>query len=114
MTTPTGTPVPARAAAASGDPGGVDHGAGEAVLGGFVAELEDLGAGGVGLEEGVVEDGGEVLRGGESVSGEGCGVEVFGSVGEGIGDGQRVQKLAPSARGVSRRVTFYHTGVRAG
>jgi hypothetical protein len=31
------------------------------VLGGFVAELEDLGAGGVGLEEGVVEDGGEVL-----------------------------------------------------
>ena len=33
-----------------GDPGGVDHGAGEAVFGGFVAELEDLGAGGVGLE----------------------------------------------------------------
>ena len=97
-----------------GDPGGVDHGAGEAVLGGLVAELEDLGAGGVGLEEGVVEDGGEVLRRGEGVGGEGCGVEVFGSVRKGIRDGQRVQKLAPSAREVSRRVTFYHTGVRTG
>jgi hypothetical protein len=31
------------------------------------------------------------------VSGEGCGVEVFGSVRKRIGDGQRVQKLAPSA-----------------
>ena len=44
-----------------GYPGGVEHGAGEAVLGGFVADLEDLGAGGVGLDEGVVEDGGEGL-----------------------------------------------------
>ncbi len=43
-----------------GDPGGVDHGAGEAVFGGLVAELEDLGAGGVGLEQRVIEDGGEV------------------------------------------------------
>jgi hypothetical protein len=56
------------------DPGGVDHGTGEAVLGGFVAELKDLGAGGVGLEEGVVEDGGEVVRGGEGMGGEGFGV----------------------------------------
>jgi hypothetical protein len=84
------------------------------VFGGFVAELEDLGAGRVGLEPGVVEDGGEVLRRGESVSGEGCGVEVFGSVREGIGDRQRVQKLTPSARVFVRRVTFYHTGVRTG
>jgi len=81
------------------DPGGIHHGAGKAVFGGFVAELQDLGAGGVGLEEGVVKDGGEVLRRGESVCGEGCGVEEFGSVGEGIRDGQRVQKRAPSARG---------------
>ena len=81
------------------DPGGVDHGAGEAVFGGLVAELEDLSAGGVGLEEGVVEDGGEILRGGESVGGEGCCVEVVRSAREGIGDGQRVQKLAPSAKG---------------
>jgi hypothetical protein len=48
------------------------------------------------------------------VSGEGCGVEVFGSVRKGIGDGQRVQKLTPSAREVGRRVTFYHSGVRTG
>jgi hypothetical protein len=67
------------------------------VFGGLVAELEDLGSGGVGFQEGVVEDGGEVLRRGEGVSGEGCGVEVFGSVRKRIGDGQRVQKLAPSA-----------------
>jgi hypothetical protein len=33
------------------------------------------------------------------VGGEGCGVEVFGSVRERIGDGQRVQKLTPSAMG---------------
>ncbi len=71
MTTPTGTPVPLRAAAATVDPGGVDHGAGEAVLGGLVAELEDLGPGGVGLEQGVVENGGEVLRRGERLSGKG-------------------------------------------
>ena len=98
----------------NGDPGGVDHGAGEAILDGLVAELEDLGARCVGLEEGVVEDSREVLRGGECVSGEGCGVEVFGTVGERIRDRQRVQTLAPSARGVIRRVTFYHTGLRAG
>ncbi len=82
-----------------GDPGGVDHGAGEAVLGGLVAELEDLSAGGVGLEEGVVEDGGEVLRGGECVGGEGGGVEVFGSVRKGIGDGQRVQNRCSFGEG---------------
>ena len=75
------------------DPGGVDHGTGETVFGGFVAELEHLSSGGVGLEKCVVEDGGEVLRRGESVGGEGCGVEVVGSVGKWIGDGQRVQKL---------------------
>jgi len=97
-----------------GDPGGVDHGAGETVFYGLMAELEDLGAGCVGLEEGVVEDGGEVFRRGESVSGKGCGVEVFWSVRKRIGDGQRVQKLAPSAREDVRRVTFYHTGVRTG
>jgi hypothetical protein len=81
-----------------GDPDGVDHGAGEAVLGGLVAELEDLGTGGVGFEESMVEDRGEVLGRGEGVSGKGCGVEVFGSVRKRIGDGQRVQKLTPSAR----------------
>jgi hypothetical protein len=48
------------------------------------------------------------------VRGEGCGVEVFGSVRKGIGDGQRVQKLTPSAGEASRRVTFYHTDVRSG
>ena len=35
---------------------------------------------------------------------EGCGVEVFRSVGDGIGDGKGAQKLAPSATGYSRRV----------
>jgi len=74
------------------DPGGVDHGAGEAVFGGFVAELKDLGAGGVGFEEGVVEDGSEILWGREGVCGEGFGVEVLWAVREGIGDGQRIQK----------------------
>jgi hypothetical protein len=81
------------------DPGGVDHGAGEAVLGGFVAELEDLGAGGVGLEEGVIEDGGKIVGGRQGVGGEGCGVKVLWAVREWIGDGQRVQKSAPSVRG---------------
>jgi hypothetical protein len=84
------------------------------VFGGLVAELEDLRAGCVGLQESVVEDGSEVLRRGEGVSGEGCGVEVFGSARKRIGDGQRVQKLTPSAKIVVRRVTFYHTGVRTG
>jgi hypothetical protein len=65
------------------------------VLGGLVAELEDLVASGVGLKEGVVEDGSEVLRGGQGVGGEGRCVEVVRTVREGIGDGQRVQKLAP-------------------
>jgi hypothetical protein len=46
------------------DPVGVDHGAGEAMLSGLMADLEDLGTVGVGFEQGVVEDGGEVLRGG--------------------------------------------------
>jgi hypothetical protein len=63
------------------------------VLGGLVAELEDLGAGGVGAEEGVVEDGGEVLRGGEGVGGEGCCVELVGTVGKGIRDGKGAQEL---------------------
>ncbi len=81
------------------DPGGVDHGAGEAVRGGLVAELEDLRAGRVGLEECVVEYGGEVLRGGEGVSGKGVCVEVFRSVGKGIGDGQRVQNLCSFGEG---------------
>lgn len=94
-------------------PGGVDHGAGETVLGRLVAELEDLVAGGVWFDEGVVDDCGEVLGRRESVSGEGLGVEVFGS-GKGISNSQRIQKPAPAARGESRRVTFYHTGIRAG
>ena len=65
----------------AGDPRGVDHGAGEAVLGGLVAETDDLGAGGLGLEQGVVEDGGQRGGGGESVRGKGGGVE-----GRGFGD----------------------------
>ena len=65
----------------AGDPCGVDHGAGEAMLGGLVAEADDLGAGGLGLEQGVVEDGGERGGGGESARGEGGGVE-----GRGDGD----------------------------
>jgi len=96
------------------DPGGIDHGAGEAVLGGFVAELEDLGAGGVGLEESVVKDGGEVLRTGEGVGGEGGGVEVLRAVGERVGDGQGAQKLAPSSSAVFTPRTFYHTGAWTG
>jgi hypothetical protein len=75
------------------DPGWVDHGAGKAIFGRLVAELEDLSAVGVGLEERVVEDGREVLRGGESVCGEGCGVELLRTVRQRIGDGQRVQNL---------------------
>jgi hypothetical protein len=62
MTTPTGMEVPARVSTAQGTHAGVDHGAGEAVLGGLVAEADDLGAGGLGLEQCVVEDCGE--RGG--------------------------------------------------
>ena len=95
---PTGIPVPGERRR-RGDPGGVDHGAGEPVLGRLVAELEDLVAGGVGLEEGVVEDCGEVLGGRESMGGEGCGVEVFRSVGEGIGDGQRSSKACSCGEG---------------
>src|SRR5271154_1800481 len=38
-----------------GDPGGIDHGTGKTMFGGLVAELENLSAGGVGLEERVVE-----------------------------------------------------------
>jgi hypothetical protein len=53
------------------DPGGVDHGTGEVVFGCFVTDFEGVGAGGVGLEEGVIEDGGEVLPGGKSVGCEG-------------------------------------------
>jgi hypothetical protein len=82
-----------------GDPGGVDHGTGEAVFGGLVAELEDLSTGRVGFEEGVIEDRGEVSRGGEGVGGEGGGVVVFGSVRKGIGDGQRVQNLCSFGEG---------------
>jgi hypothetical protein len=69
------------------------------MLCGLVTELEDLGAGRVGFEEGVVEDGSEVFRRGEGVCGEGCGVEVFGSVRKWIGDGQRVQKLCSFGEG---------------
>jgi hypothetical protein len=64
-----------------------------------VAELKDLAAGGVGFQEGVVEDGCEVFGRGEGVSGEGCGVEVFGSVRKGIGDGQRIQKACSFGEG---------------
>jgi hypothetical protein len=80
-----------------GDPCGVDHGAGEVMFGGFVADLQDLSTGCIGLEKGVVEDRGESLWRGKSVSREGGGVEVFGSARKGIGDGQRVQNFAPSA-----------------
>jgi hypothetical protein len=55
-----------------GDPSGVDHGAGKVMFGYFVADLEGVGAGGVGFEESVIEDGGEILPGGESVGCEGC------------------------------------------
>lgn len=41
------------------------------MFGGFIADLEGVGAGGVRFEEGVIEDGCEVLPGGESVSCEG-------------------------------------------
>ena len=56
----------------AGDPCGIDHGAGEAVLGGLVAEANDLGAGGLRLEQGVVEDSGQRGGRGESVRGK-CG-----------------------------------------
>ena len=69
-----------------------------------MAELEDLGAGGVGLEEGVIEDGGEVLWGCEGVGGEGCGVEVLWSVGKRVGDSEGAQKRTPSATVYPRRV----------
>jgi len=81
------------------------------VGGGFVAELENLDAGGVRLEEGVVEDGGEILRGGQGMGGEGCGVEVLWAVGEGIGDGEGAQVLAPS-RWCSARVLSIIRGLR--
>jgi len=87
-----------------GDPSGVDHGTGEAVLGRLVAELEDLIAGGVGFEEGVVENSGKVLGGGQGVGGEGCGVEVFWSDGEWIGDGQRGQDCSFGEGGVVYRL----------
>jgi hypothetical protein len=45
------------------------------------AEADDLGAGGFGLEQGVIEDGGQRGRGRESARGEGGGVE-----GRGDGD----------------------------
>jgi hypothetical protein len=48
------------------------------------------------------------------VGGEGCGVEVVGTVGKGIRDSQGAQKLAPSAMGMSASATFYHTGVSTG
>ena len=59
------------------DPGGVDHGAREAVFCGFVAELEHLIARSLGFEESVVEDSSEILGGRECVCGESLGVEVF-------------------------------------
>jgi hypothetical protein len=57
-----------------GSPDGVDHGAGEAVADGFGAEGAHLGVGGVGLEEGVVDDGGEGLPRGQRVGGKVAGV----------------------------------------
>jgi hypothetical protein len=59
------------------DPDGVDHGAGEAVFGCFMAELKDLIAAGVRLKECVIEDSGKILRRRESVSGESIGVECI-------------------------------------
>lgn len=58
----------------SADPDRVDHGTGEAVLGGFVAELDNLGACGVGPQQGVVENGGEGFGRGEGLDGELFGV----------------------------------------
>ena len=58
------------------DPVGVDHGAGEAVFGGFVAELDDLAAGGVGFEQGVVQDRGEISGGGQGLCGKGRAVPL--------------------------------------
>jgi hypothetical protein len=58
-----------------GGPDGIDHGAGETVADGFIAEVFNLVARGVGLEEGVVNDRGEVLPTGESVCGKGSGIE---------------------------------------
>jgi hypothetical protein len=43
----------------------------------FVAELKDLAAAGVRLQNGVIEDSGEILRRRESVSGEGIGIECM-------------------------------------
>ena len=42
-----------------GGPERIDHRAGKAVLGGLVAELNDLSARGLGFEQGVVEHGGQ-------------------------------------------------------
>ena len=100
-----------------GDPGGVDHGAGEAVVGGLVAEPEDLVAGGVGLEEGVVEDGGEVLRGGECVGGEGCCVVGWKAERREYGllrNYDLVLNIFLLQRGGIAPDTFYHIGIRAG
>jgi hypothetical protein len=47
------------------------------MLGCFVAELEDLVAAGVWFQNGVIEDGGEVLWRRESVSSEGIGIECM-------------------------------------
>jgi hypothetical protein len=43
----------------------------------FVAELKDLVAAGIRLQEGVIEESGEILRRRESVSGEGMGIECM-------------------------------------
>jgi hypothetical protein len=96
------------------NPGWVDHSACEAVFGSLVTELEDLSARRVRFEQGMVEDGREVLRRRKCMCGEGCGVKLFVTAGERIRNRQRVQKLAPSAGTTHRRVTFYHTGLRLG
>ena len=59
-----------------GGPDGVDHGAGKAVADGLVAEILDLLAGGVGLQQGVVDDGGQRLPVRQRLGGKGSRIEA--------------------------------------
>src|ERR1039458_7980827 len=59
-----------------GNPDRVDHGTGKAVADGLVAEAFDLVAGGAGLEQGVVNDGGQRLPARQHMRGEGGGIEA--------------------------------------
>ena len=59
-----------------GRPDGVDHGAGKAVADGLVAELLHLVAGGVGFEQGVVDDRGQRLPTGKRLRGKSGRIEA--------------------------------------